>query len=183
MLEEMSFDEFEKQDAEQKAKNQTVVFVNGKGTNGEGLTFRPFGGLYKVVSFFDQELKINRAPRAGEKASTKYLIRGLDRDRNAKVFQAGVSVISRIKEIRNDADTEDLYVTVTSTGAGMSTEYATKRNKSINGKITKAEVEALLKHDLVKIGQSLVKPDPATQPQEPVAAATSTDMAEAPWGQ
>lgn len=173
---EISFDDFDKQQEEQKAKNSVCVFVNSKVCSGEnGLSFRPYGGLYRTVSVFDQQLKQNRPPRDKEKATVRYLMRGLDPDRNAHIYQCPTTVVEGIKSIFDTLESQDTFVTVTVTGSGMSTEYSVKKckDKSLSGKITAKEVEALKALDLATIAESLIKPD-VQEDATPVGAATGT---------
>lgn len=109
-----------------KAKNSgNIVFVRAKTCP---TTFKPVGKLLPYVAVYDEQLKKNRVPKAGEKASTRYMVNGIDLDGTVKVYDLSSTTVESIKAVRytlaKKRISPEIYVTITASGAGTDTKYA-----------------------------------------------------------
>jgi hypothetical protein len=147
-------------DYEAPKKNAgTIVFVRSKACP---LTFKPIGGLLTYKSGYDPILKRNREPEDGEKASTRYMVNGLDATGTIKVFDVGSQVVTAIKKVRQFMTSQNLNpdcaVTITARGTGLDTEYdaTPSTNKALNA----MQAESSKMHDLQAVAYKLLNPQP-----------------------
>jgi hypothetical protein len=175
----LDLSEFEAKKNAGSSGERKIIFVNGKAC-AAGLTFRPYGTkAAKSVTVFDETTKRSRLPQSGEKPTVKWMIPGLDENRQPRVYSCPASVISEIIKVRDTLETHDVYVSVTTSGTGLNTTYNVAKNKKISGKLSAEEEAALKALDLEAVRDSLVAPrdEAAAAPAAQAATVDADDMA------
>ena len=143
-----------------KDKNGDIMFVNGSNTQSSPVIVRPVGPIAQYEAVYDPALKRSRAPREGEKVTTKVLFNGVDLTGTLRVYQVGMQVAGLIKDLFDNLESTELYIEISSTGSNLKTKYSVKKHKAKSGKLDESK---LALKDLDKIANSLVVPDAASK--------------------
>lgn len=135
--------------------NGDLVFVNRSNTQPSPLVFLPISKLLSYQQVFDKQAKTSYLPMPGEKASTRYLVQGLDPDGQPHVYVLGQQITEEIAKVYKILKSK-VPVSISSTGADLKTEYSVE---PYEGQFTKPPARPA-EVDLAAIASSLVKPRP-----------------------
>jgi hypothetical protein len=113
-----------------KSNGSSLVFVKAKTTQGgQSVIARLHGDPWEYESFYCKASGRSRAPREDERGTRRFLWGGWDHEGTQRVFDLGVTVVDGIRKVYDILGSRDVWVEITSTGSGTSTEYCVGRAK------------------------------------------------------